>query len=72
MSQPSRTVEVPATIIRRTPAALLVRDAEGTEGWVPRSQVSLSEVGTLSGAQAAVEMPVWLARSRGFVGQVAA
>ena len=70
MNSPAPTVSVSATVLRRTSAALLVRDADGTEGWVPRSQVVIGEEGTIAGAQAVLEMPCWLASDRGFVGQV--
>lgn len=63
-------VEVTVSVVRRTRAALLVSDTNGTEGWVPRSQVQVDEIGSVAGTRCVLTMPIWLANSRGFVGEV--
>lgn len=68
-----KTVDVTMVrVIRRTAAALLVQDDCGTEGWVPRSQIEMHEIGSVDGAQFVVTMPAWLASAKGFNARQAA
>lgn len=58
-------VEVDVDLIRETASALLVKDADGVEHWLPQSMIqsvrgSMGESGT-------VELPLWLAEDRGLV-----
>jgi hypothetical protein len=59
-------------VVKRTAAALLVIDDQGTEAWVPKSQVEMSEIGSIDGSQCVLTMPVWLATAKGFNARSAA
>jgi len=58
-------IEVDADLVHETPMAYLVRDAEGREHWIPKSQVRECRFGMDS--HIAMLVPEWLAEERELV-----
>ena len=60
-------VEVDVEEIRRTDAAILVRDADDKQIWLPLSQVVILEEDFLPGGSMKLLIPEWLAIEKGLV-----
>ena len=59
-------VEIDVEKIRATEAAILVRDADDNQLWLPLSQVEILEQ-NFSGDQVKLLIPEWLAIKKGLV-----
>ena len=65
MSKPR--VEIDVQEVRKTDAAILVRDADDHEIWLPLSQVVILEEDFLPGGSMKLLIPEWLAIKKGLV-----
>lgn len=57
--------EVDVFFVRETDSAILVRDADDVEHWLPMSQVH--SVDGAPGSHVTLELPEWLATDRGLI-----
>ena len=60
-------VEIDVEEVRRTEKAILVRDADDKEIWLPLIQIEITQGGDLGKEILKIEIPKWLATDKGLV-----